>query len=381
MHSLLTRAYGTYDERLAASLLTFGYMRHPSRHYRVNGTSLARRINKLISRREFIMHDTFPLLRDTDFPRIHRRSLDCLQVNLGYRCNQSCVHCHVAAGPTRTEQMSRAVIDDVLRVLAKHQIGTLDLTGGAPELNPHFRSLVAEARALDVHVVDRCNLTILEEPGQETLAGFLAHHAVEIVASLPCYSAENVDRQRGDGVFESSIRALVRLNALGYGDESEGHLALSLVYNPQGPVLPLAQQALEADYRRILGERFGIRFTHLLTLANMPIQRFGSTLVSKGTFAAYMKLLKDNYVSANLGNVMCRSLISADWQGNLYDCDFNQMLGMPIVHREGRPARVTDLLEDNFVGSTIRVADHCFGCTAGQGSSCSGALHPSPAVA
>ncbi|MBU6489995.1 MAG: arsenosugar biosynthesis radical SAM protein ArsS [Burkholderiales bacterium] len=327
------------------------------------------------------MHDTFPLLRETDFPRIRRRSLDCLQVNLGYRCNQSCVHCHVAAGPTRTEEMSRAVVNDILRVLAKHQIGTLDLTGGAPELNPHFRFLVHEARALDVHVIDRCNLTILEEPGQETLARFLADHAVEIVASLPCYSAENVDRQRGDGVFESSIRALVHLNALGYGDESEGRLALSLVYNPQGPVLPPAQKALEADYRRILGEQFGIRFTRLLTLANMPIQRFGSTLISKGTFAAYMKLLRGNYVAANLDSVMCRSLISVDWQGNLYDCDFNQMLGMPISHKEGRRACVADLLEDDFVGSMVRVADHCFGCTAGQGSSCSGALHPSSVVA
>ncbi|ERJ39859.1 hypothetical protein L810_5570 [Burkholderia sp. AU4i] len=238
-----------------------------------------------------------------------------------------------------------------------------------------------EARALDVHVIDRCNLTILEEPGQETLARFLADHAVEIVASLPCYSAENVDRQRGDGVFESSIRALVRLNALGYGDESEERHALSLVYNPQGPVLPPDQQALEADYRRILGEQFGIRFTRLLTLANMPIQRFGSTLISKGTFAAYMKLLRDNYVAANLDSVMCRSLISVDWQGYLYDCDFNQMLGIPISNKEGRRACVADLLEDDFVGAMVRVADHCFGCTAGQGSSCSGALHPSSVVA
>lgn len=323
------------------------------------------------------MHDTFPLLHETDFPRIRRRSLDCLQVNLGYRCNQSCVHCHVAASPTRTEEMSRAVVDDILRILAKHRIGTLDLTGGAPELNPHFCFLVHEARALDVHVIDRCNLTILEEPGQERLAGFLADHGVEIVASLPCYSAENVDRQRGDGVFESSIRALIRLNELGYGDEGEGRLALGLIYNPQGPVLPPAQQALEADYRRILGERFGIRFTRLLTLANMPIQRFGSTLLSKGTFAAYRKLLRDNYVAANLDSVMCRTLISVDWQGYLYDCDFNQMLGMPISHKEGRRACVADLLEDDFVGSMIRVADHCYGCTAGQGSSCTGALHPS----
>ncbi len=321
------------------------------------------------------MHETLPLLRETDFPRIRRRSLECLQVNLGYRCNQTCVHCHVAAGPTRTEQMNREVTDAIVEVLAKHRIGTLDLTGGAPEMNPNFRHLVREARTLGVHVIDRCNLTILEEPGYETLAGFLASNEVEIVASLPCYSAGNVDRQRGDGVFESSIRALRRLNELGYGDERDGRLALSLVYNPQGPVLPPPQKALEDDYRRILGEQFGIRFTRLLTLANMPIQRFGSTLISKGTFAGYMKLLRDNYEPANLEGVMCRGLVSVDWQGYLYDCDFNQMLGLRISRDGGDPARVSDLLTERFVDHTIRVADHCYGCTAGQGSSCSGALH------
>jgi radical SAM/Cys-rich protein len=320
------------------------------------------------------MHDTFPLLRETDFPRIRRRSLNCLQVNLGYRCNQSCVHCHVAAGPNRTEQMEREVVDVVLAVLAKHSIGKLDLTGGAPELNPHFRYLVARARALGVHVIDRCNLTILEEPGQETLAAFLADNGVEIVASLPCYSAENVDKQRGEGVFESSIRALKMLNDLGYGDERDARLALSLVYNPQGPFLPPPQQALEADYRWILGERFGIRFTRLLTITNMPIKRFGSTLMSKGTFADYMKLLKANYVAANLDGAMCRSLVSVDWQGYLYDCDFNQMLGLPLSREGGSRGHVAELLDDDFVGDVIRVADHCYGCTAGQGSSCSGAL-------
>lgn len=321
------------------------------------------------------MHETIALLRDTDFPRIRRRSLDCLQVNVGYLCNQTCAHCHVAAGPNRTEQMSREVTDAVIEVLARHRIGTLDLTGGAPEMNPHFCYLVAEARALGVHVIDRCNLTILEEPGYETLAGFLASNEVEVVASLPCYSAENVDRQRGDGVFESSVRALTRLNELGYGDEREGRLALSLVYNPQGPALPPPQKALEDDYRRMLGEQFGIRFTRLLTLANMPIQRFGSTLISKGTFAGYMKLLRDNYQPANLEAVMCRSLISVDWQGCLYDCDFNQMLGLPVLRQDNEPARVQDLLTDSFIDHVIRVADHCYGCTAGQGSSCSGALH------
>jgi radical SAM/Cys-rich protein len=320
------------------------------------------------------MHETLALLRDTDFPHIRRRSLDCLQVNLGYRCNQSCLHCHVAAGPARTEQMSRAVTDAVVQALARHGIGTLDLTGGAPEMNPHFRHLVGQARALGVHVIDRCNLTILQEPGYETLAGFLADNQVEVIASLPCYSVENVDRQRGDGVFEASIRALTLLNALGYGDQAQGDLALSLVYNPQGPVLPPPQKALEQDYRRILGGQFGIRFTRLLTLANMPIQRFGSTLISKGTFAGYMKLLRDSHAPANLEGVMCRRLISVDWQGRLYDCDFNQTLGLPIL-RDGEPAQVSDLLTDSLADQVIRVADHCYGCTAGQGSSCSGALH------
>ncbi|TAM55890.1 MAG: radical SAM/Cys-rich domain protein [Paraburkholderia sp.] len=320
------------------------------------------------------MHDTFPLLRETDFPRIRRRSLDCLQVNLGYRCNQTCVHCHVAAGPNRTEEMARDVVDLVIAVLVKRQVGTIDLTGGAPELNPQFRYLVGKARALGVRIIDRCNLTILEEPGQETLAAFLAENGVEVVASLPCYSAENVDRQRGDGVFETSIRALTRLNRLGYGDERDGGPALTLVYNPQGPSLPPAQRLLEADYRRILGERFGIRFTRLLTITNMPIQRFGSTLVSKGMFENYMNLLKDNYVAANLEKAMCRSLVSVDWQGYLYDCDFNQMLGLPLSRDGRKRAHVADLLADDFVDNVIRVADHCYGCTAGQGSSCSGAL-------
>jgi radical SAM/Cys-rich protein len=320
------------------------------------------------------MHDTFPLLRETDFPRIRRRSLEALQVNLGYRCNQSCVHCHVAAGPHRTEEMGRDMVDIIVAVLAKHRIRTLDLTGGAPELNPHFRFLVTQARALGVHVIDRCNLTILEEPAQETLATFLAGEGVEIVASLPCYSAENVDRQRGDGVFDASIRALKMLNRLGYGEEADDRLALSLVYNPQGPSLPPPQRLLEADYRRILGEQFGIRFTRLLTITNMPIQRFGSTLVSKGMFASYMKLLKDSYVASNLDGAMCRSLVSVDWQGYLYDCDFNQMLGLPLSRDVAGRARVADLLSDDLVDSVIRVADHCYGCTAGQGSSCSGAL-------
>jgi len=324
------------------------------------------------------VHATLPLLKATDFPLLRRRAVDTLQVNLGYTCNQSCLHCHVNAGPNRTEQMDRATIDAVLDVLVAKDIRTMDLTGGAPELNRHFRELVSEARARGVHVIDRCNLTILFEPGQEDLAEFLANHEVEIVASLPCYSQDNVDRQRGDGAFDKSIRALQRLNTLGYGRAER--LPLSLVYNPQGPNLPPPQAALESDYRRLLGANFGIVFTRLLALANMPIARFGSTLVSKGEFRAYMAKLRAAHQPANLEQVMCRSLVSVDWQGFLYDCDFNQMLGMPL--REGDAQgklghgrlHLSDWLEMDLTGNPIVVADHCYGCTAGQGSSCGGAL-------
>ncbi len=318
------------------------------------------------------MHATLPLLADTDFPPLRRRRLDTLQVNLGYRCNQRCLHCHVNAGPNRTEAMDAATVDLVLEVLRARRVATLDLTGGAPELNPHFRRLVASARALGVRVIDRCNLTILSEPGQEDLAGFLAAHGVEITASLPCYSPANVDRQRGDGVFARSIDALHRLNELGYG--AGGALVLNLVYNPQGPSLPPPQGPLEADYKRELMAHFGIRFDHLFALANMPIRRFGSTLVSKGTFATYMALLRGAHRDDNLDTVMCRDLLSVDWRGELYDCDFNQMLGLP-ARLGGRPrAHLRDLLHHDPAGEAIRVAEHCYGCTAGQGSSCGGAL-------
>ena len=320
------------------------------------------------------MHATLPLLKITDFPPLRRRRIETLQVNLGYTCNQSCTHCHVNAGPNRTEQMDRATVDLVLAALAARRIGTLDLTGGAPELNAHFRDLVRQARALGVHVIDRCNLTILQEPGQDDLATFLAAQQVEVVASLPCYLEDNVDRQRGNGVFERSIRALQTLNALGYGRDPA--LPLSLVFNPQGAALPPPQQGLEADYRRMLGERFGIVFTRLYALANMPIARFGSTLVSKGTFGDYMALLRSVHQPANLDQVMCRSLVSVDWQGNLFDCDFNQMLGLPL-REDGRGHRrlhLRDLLARDLDQHPILVADHCYGCTAGQGSSCGGAL-------
>jgi radical SAM/Cys-rich protein len=311
-------------------------------------------------------------LKATDFPAIRRRAVETLQVNLGYTCNQSCVHCHVNAGPNRKEQMDRATIDLLLDVVVSKDIRTLDLTGGAPELNPHFRDLVAEARRRGVHVIDRCNLTILFEHGQNDLAEFLAAQEVEVVASLPCYLEDNVDRQRGAGVFDRSVRALQRLNALGYGRDER--LPLSLVFNPQGPSLPPGQVGLEADYRKFLGERFGIVFTRLYALANMPIARFGSTLVSQGRFASYMALLKSAHNPANLDGVMCRSLVSVDYRGYLYDCDFNQMLGIPIV-AAGRPRlHLTDLLQAELEGTSVAVADHCYGCTAGQGSSCGGAL-------
>jgi radical SAM/Cys-rich protein len=319
------------------------------------------------------MHATLPLLRATDFPPLRRAQLTTLQVNLGYRCNQACLHCHVNAGPTRTEMMDASGVELVLAVLARRDIGILDLTGGAPELHPQFRRLVRDARSLGVAVIDRCNLTVLQEAGQDDLANFLAQQQVGIVASLPCYTAKNVDSQRGEGVFARSIAALGQLNALGYGQVDSG-LTLDLVYNPLGPTLPPPQATLEADYKRELRVQFGIAFNHLLTLANMPIQRFGSTLVSKGQFAAYMNLLKDNHRPENLDRVMCRDLVSVDWQGYLYDCDFNQMLGLAL-HLDGRPRpHLSDLIEQDLAGRPVRVADHCYGCTAGQGSSCGGAL-------
>ncbi|MEW6120900.1 MAG: arsenosugar biosynthesis radical SAM (seleno)protein ArsS [Pseudomonadota bacterium] len=315
------------------------------------------------------MHNTLPLLQVTDFPPLVRGRLATLQVNLGYRCNQRCLHCHVNAGPNRSEMMDDATLELIPHVLQARGLATLDLTGGAPELHPRFRWLVAAARAQGVKVIDRCNLTILSEPGHEDLAEFLAAQQVEIVASLPCYLEENVDGQRGRGVFERSIAGLQTLNALGYGRPGSG-LVLNLVYNPQGPSLPPAQAGLEADYKRELQSRYGIAFDRLYTLANMPILRFGSTLVSKGQFADYMALLKSSHQPANLDQVMCRDLVSVDWRGRLYDCDFNQMLGIPAAG----PATLAGLLDMDISGQPVRVADHCYGCTAGQGSSCGGAL-------
>lgn len=316
------------------------------------------------------MHATLPLLEATKFPAIKRGALTTLQVNLGYRCNQQCLHCHVNAGPKRTENMNRETVDQVLQLLRSSKAKQLDLTGGAPELNPSFRYLVTEARKLGVHVIDRCNLTILFEPGQEGLAQFLADNQVEVVASLPCYLKENVDQQRGKGVFDSSLAALKELNTLGYGKS----LPLNLMYNPQGPSLPPPQVPLEADFRQRLWDDHNIVFTNLHTLTNMPIQRFGSTLISKGQFEEYMQLLHDNYQAENLNNVMCRSLISIDWQGYLYDCDFNQMLKLSADLSHKLTSHISDIIGADLQGKPIVVKDHCYGCTAGQGSSCGGAL-------
>ncbi len=329
------------------------------------------------------MLDTRPILVNSGvpsgFPALRRGAVETLQVNLGYLCNLSCTHCHVNAGPKRTELMERDTIELVLAYLRHHKIRTLDLTGGAPEMNPHFRYLVTEARALGVEVIDRCNLTILGEAGFEDMAAFLADQRVVITASLPCYSEQNVERQRGKGVFHESIRALQSLNALGYGRDPE--LQLNLVYNPDGLNLPPPQQALERDYKRVLQADYGIDFNQLFTITNMPISRFGGMLLAKGLYEKYMTLLHDNFVAENLQTVMCRNLVSVDWQGYVYDCDFNQMLQLPmpppasdILCSDRGSTHLSQLLERDLQGQPIAVAEHCYGCTAGQGSSCGGAL-------
>jgi radical SAM/Cys-rich protein len=318
------------------------------------------------------MHATLPLLRDSDFPAIKRTKLKTVQVNVGYRCNQSCLHCHVNAGPKRKEAMNRETADLILTYLRQSGAETLDVTGGAPELNANFRYLVTDARNLGVHVMDRCNLTVLDEPGQEDTAEFLAEHRVEVVASLPCYLKENVEGQRGKGVFDNSIAVIKKLNSLGYAQENSG-LLLNLVYNPTGPYLPPSQDILESDYKRELA-KYDVAFNNLYTLTNMPIARFGSTLISNNQFNDYMILLKQAHQDSNLHNLMCRTLVSVDWQGYVYDCDFNQMLGIPLPIRNKPRPHLRDLMNFDLEGNAIAVADHCYGCTAGQGSSCGGAL-------
>jgi len=318
------------------------------------------------------MHDTIHLLKKSEFPAISRRKTEILQINIGLRCNQQCLHCHVNSSPKRTEKMDEATIAAVYDYVKNSDVHTLDVTGGAPELHPQFRELVVKVRALNVKVIDRCNLTILSEPAQEDLAEFLAQQKVEIIASLPCYQQENVDKQRGKGVFESSIEGLQKLNRLGYGKPGS-NLSLHLVYNPQGPELPPAQAPLEAAYKKTLMQDFGIEFNQLFVLSNMPINRFGSTLVSNGTFHDYISLLKKSHDNDNLDNVMCRNMLSVDWQGYIYDCDFNQMLGLNIMNIN-KQLHIADLKNSSLEGDSITVLDHCYGCTAGQGSSCGGAL-------
>ncbi|MEM7304994.1 MAG: arsenosugar biosynthesis radical SAM (seleno)protein ArsS [Pseudomonadota bacterium] len=319
------------------------------------------------------MRETKHLLVPGTFPLIKRKSSQIFQVNLGYRCNQSCTHCHVNAGPKRTEMMSESTLDKIIDVLKTGDYSLLDITGGAPELHTGFRKLVIAARDLGIPVRDRCNLTILFEPGQEDLADFLTEHQVEIVASLPCYTEENVNRQRGKGVFKDSIQALQLLNKKGYAKDSS--LKLHLVYNPSGPVLPPSQKMLHQDYKKNLADNFDIHFNDLFVIANMPIQRFGSTLLSTGHFDSYIKTLQSSHMNENLDHVMCRDTLSIDWQGYIYDCDFNQMLDMPIEFEGKEKLHVSDLQNLNLKAHIIKTGDHCFGCTAGQGSSCSGALN------
>ncbi len=298
--------------------------------------------------------------------------VDTLQINIGKRCNQACKHCHVDAGPNRTEEMSRETAQEVIAALKRNPgIGTLDMTGGAPELNANFRYLVESAKALGRHVMDRCNLTVLFVPGQEDTAQFLAAHQVEVVASLPYYLADRTDAQRGGGVFEESVAGLRLLNSLGYGQPGSG-LALNLVYNPTGAFLPPAQAAIEAEYKTEMAKRYGIVFNHLYTITNMPIARFKHFLERTGNYAPYMDKLTAAFNPDAAANVMCRSLVSVSYDGLLYDCDFNQMLGLPVT--SSNPRHVRDLDAAALERRTIAVGDHCLGCTAGAGSSCGGAV-------
>ncbi len=310
-------------------------------------------------------------LRGAGLGVLRRAATASLQINVGKRCNQACHHCHVEAGPARTEVMSRAIAERALAlVAATPSITTVDITGGAPELCPSFRWMVEEARRLGRRVIDRCNLTILFEPGQEDLADFLAGHEVEVIASLPCYTADNVDQQRGHGVFDRSIEGIRLLNARGYG--RDGVHALHLVYNPGGGFLPPAQAALEARYKRELADRFGIGFDRLYTITNLPIARFADFLEARGEAQAYMNLLVNHFNPAAVPALMCRSLVSVGWDGRLYDCDFNQMLELDLG---GAARTIGDLASlEGLEGAAIATASHCFGCTAGAGSSCGGSL-------
>jgi len=304
-------------------------------------------------------------------PALRAAGIEVFQINLGKVCNQTCRHCHVDAGPERKESMSAETVELCLRTLAQTSIPTVDITGGAPEMNPHFRRIVMESRRLGRHVIDRCNLTILLAPGFTDLPQFLAENQVEVVASLPCYLEQNVDAQRGDGVFEKSIRALRLLNELGYG-QADGKLPLTLVFNPLGPSLPPPQAKLEAAYRQELLSRYGISFTRLFTVTNMPISRFLDDLLQSGKYSEYMVKLLAAFNPAAVSGVMCRTTLSVDWQGYLYDCDFNQMLDLRVA--ANMPRHVRDFDFDKLAQRDIVTGQHCYGCTAGAGSSCQGAI-------
>ena len=301
---------------------------------------------------------------------LRREKLETLQVNVGKLCNQACRHCHVDAGPNRTEVMTRDTMRSILTFLAASDIPMVDITGGAPEVNPHFRFLVTQVRRLGRDVMVRCNLTVIFEPGMEDLPEFYREHEVDLVCSLPCYLEENVDQQRGKGVFYDSIEALQRLNSIGYGGQ-DTDLQLHLVYNPVGASLPPPQAELEADYKRVLGERYGISFNRLFTITNMPISRFNDYLRRRGEYEDYARILQDTFNAETIDQLMCRFLVSVDWEGNIYDCDFNQMLEM---HLSGQPKKLWEVSPGWLIDRRIRIADHCYGCTAGAGSSCGGEL-------
>ena len=317
------------------------------------------------------MHDVYPLLKKTEFPDIFRGKLSTVQINLGYKCNQTCLHCHVNAGPKRKELMTLETINQIIEFIKKFNIKIVDLTGGAPELNPYFRHAVEEAVARGMHVIDRCNLTILSEIGQEELARFLAKNGVHVVASLPCHSKTNVDRQRGAGIFELSIAGMRKLNAQGYGIAGTG-LELDLVYNPQGPSLPPDSEILTEEYKQVLAE-YDVLFNRLLTITNMPINRFKHQLERDGLLNDYMDMLRSGFAEQNLSKVMCRALLSVSWDGHVFDCDFNQMLDLP-VGGDKQAIHLSELIDLPLSNRPIAVDTHCFGCTAGSGSSCSGAL-------
>ncbi len=308
-------------------------------------------------------------LKQHGLATLRRAPLRELQINLGRLCNQACNHCHVDAGPKRTEVMTWQTMEKILAWAATSGVNQADITGGAPELNPHFRRFVENLQTLGMRVTARCNLTVLLEPDQEDLATWYAQHQIRLVGSLPCYTQKNVNAQRGDGVFEKSIAALKRLNAVGYGRGKD--LILDLVYNPGGAFLPGTQDKLEADYKKRLAEDFGVVFSHLMTIANLPINRFAHFLERNGQYEQYMQLLEDNFNPATLAGLMCRHLISVDWLGRVYDCDFNQMLDLPL---SGQARYLWQVNAEDLTNAPIAVDKHCLGCTAGAGSSCGGAL-------